>query len=133
MLSDPIADMLTRIRNATRTFKETVDIPASKFKEQLAHLLVKEGFVTSVERVRDDGMKFDVLRVTLRYGVKREQVIKHIERISRPGRRAYVSHENLPRIQRGLGLAVVSTSKGLLADRDARKEGVGGEVVCVLW
>ncbi|WP_161883358.1 30S ribosomal protein S8 [Deinococcus alpinitundrae] len=133
MLSDPIADMLTRIRNATRTFKETVDIPASKFKEQLAHLLVKEGFVTAVERVRDDGMKFDVLRVTLRYGVKREQVIKHIERISRPGRRAYVSHENLPRIQRGLGLAVVSTSKGLLADRDARKEGVGGEVVCVLW
>ena len=133
MLSDPIADMLTRIRNATRTFKETVDIPASKFKEQLAHLLVKEGFITAVERVRDEGMKFDVLRVTLRYGVKREQVIKHIERISRPGRRAYVSHENLPRIQRGLGLAVVSTSKGLLADRDARKEGVGGEVVCVLW
>ncbi|GAA4016829.1 30S ribosomal protein S8 [Deinococcus rubellus] len=133
MLSDPIADMLTRIRNATRTFKETVDIPASKFKEQLAHLLVKEGFVTAVERVRDEGMRFDVLRVTLRYGHKREQVIKHIERISRPGRRAYVSHENLPRIQRGLGLAVVSTSKGLLADRDARKEGVGGEVVCVLW
>ena len=133
MLSDPIADMLTRIRNATRTYKETVDIPASKFKEQLAELLVKEGFVASVERTRDEGMKFDVLRVTLRYGVKREQVIKHIERVSRPGRRAYVSHENLPRIQRGLGLAVVSTSKGLLADRDARKEGVGGEVVCVLW
>ncbi|AWN22093.1 30S ribosomal protein S8 [Deinococcus irradiatisoli] len=133
MLSDPIADMLTRIRNATRTYKETVDIPASKFKEQLAQLLVKEGYVSSVQRVRDEGMKFDVLRVTLRYGHKREQVIKHIERISRPGRRAYVSHENLPRIQRGLGLAVVSTSKGLLADRDARKEGVGGEVVCVLW
>ncbi|WP_420594733.1 30S ribosomal protein S8 [Deinococcus sp.] len=133
MLSDPIADMLTRIRNATRTYKETVDIPASKFKEQLAHLLVKEGFVASVERTRDEGMKFDVLRVTLRYGHKREQVIKHIERISRPGRRSYVSHDNLPRIQRGLGLAVVSTSKGLLADRDARKEGVGGEVVCVLW
>ncbi len=133
MLSDPIADMLTRIRNATRTYKETVDIPASKFKEQLAKLLVKEGYVSGMERVRDEGMKFDVLRVTLRYGVKREQVIKHIERVSRPGRRSYVSHENLPRIQRGLGLAVVSTSKGLLADRDARKEGVGGEVVCVLW
>lgn len=133
MLSDPIADMLTRIRNATRTYKETVDIPASKFKEQLAQLLVKEGYIASVERVRDEGAKFDVLRLTLRYGEKREQVIKHIERVSRPGRRAYVSHENLPRIQRGLGLAVVSTSKGLLADRDARKEGVGGEVVCVLW
>ncbi|AZI42800.1 30S ribosomal protein S8 [Deinococcus psychrotolerans] len=133
MLSDPIADMLTRIRNATRTYKETVDVPASKFKEQLAQLLVKEGFVASAERVRDEGMKFDVLRLTLRYGNKREQVIKHIERISRPGRRAYVSHDNLPRIQRGLGVAIVSTSKGLLADRDARKEGVGGEVVCVLW
>ncbi len=133
MLSDPIADMLTRIRNATRTYKETVDIPASNFKEQLAQLLVKEGYIASAERVRDEGAKFDVLRLTLRYGEKREQVIKHIERISRPGRRAYVSHENLPRIQRGLGLAVVSTSKGLLADREARKEGVGGEVVCVLW
>jgi small subunit ribosomal protein S8 len=74
-----------------------------------------------------------VLRVTLKYGQKREQVIKHIERVSRPGRRAYVSAENLPRIQRGLGLAVVSTSKGLLPDREARKQGVGGEVVCVLW
>ena len=91
MLSDPIADMLTRIRNATRTHKETVDIPASKFKEELARLLVREGYVQSVERTRPEGQKFDVLRVTLKYGDKREQVIKHIERISRPGRRAYVS------------------------------------------
>ncbi|MFC4456610.1 30S ribosomal protein S8 [Deinococcus sonorensis] len=133
MLSDPIADMLTRIRNATRGHKEIVDVPASKFKEQLGHLLVKEGYLASCERVRDEGMKFDVLRLTLKYGAKREQVIKHIERISRPGRRAYVSHEHLPRIQRGLGLAVVSTSHGLLADRDARKQGIGGELVCVLW
>ena len=133
MLSDPIADMLTRIRNATRTHKETVNIPASKFKEQLANVLVQEGYVQSVERLRPEGEKFDVLRVTLKYGVKREQVIKHIERISRPGRRAYVSADNLPRIQRGLGLAVVSTSRGLLPDREARKQGVGGEVICVLW
>ncbi|MFD2609823.1 30S ribosomal protein S8 [Deinococcus taklimakanensis] len=133
MLSDPIADMLTRIRNATRTHKETVDIPASKFKEQLAHLLVKEGYVASVERTRLEGAPADTLRVTLKYGAKREQVIKHIERVSRPGRRAYVSAENLPRIQRGLGVAVVSTSKGLLPDREARKLGVGGEVICVLW
>lgn len=133
MLSDPIADMLTRIRNATRVHKESVDIPASKFKEQLAQLLVREGYVASCERTRDEGAKFDVLRLTLKYGAKREQVIKHIERISRPGRRAYVSHENLPRIQKGLGLAVVSTSHGLLADRDARKQGVGGEVICVVW
>lgn len=133
MLSDPIADMLTRIRNATRGHKDTVDIPASKFKEALAQVLVKEGFVSSVERVRPEGSEFDVLRVGLKYGPKREQVIKHIERISRPGRRAYVSAENLPRVRRGLGLAVVSTNKGLLSDRDARRERVGGEVICVLW
>ncbi|MCP2012889.1 small subunit ribosomal protein S8 [Deinococcus sp. HSC-46F16] len=133
MLSDPIADMLTRIRNATRTHKESVDIPASKFKEELARLLMREGYVANVERVRPEGQKFDVLRLTLKYGAKREQVIKHIERVSRPGRRAYVSAENLPRVQRGLGLAVVSTSKGLLPDREARQQGVGGEVVCVLW
>ncbi|AFZ68500.1 30S ribosomal protein S8 [Deinococcus peraridilitoris] len=133
MLSDPIADMLTRIRNATRVHKENVDVPASKFKEELAKLLVREGYIASVERVRDEGTKFDVLRLGLKYGNKREQVIKHIERISRPGRRAYVSHENLPRIHKGLGLAVVSTSKGLMADREARKAGIGGEVICVLW
>lgn len=133
MLSDPIADMLTRIRNATRGYKESVDVPASKFKEALAHLLLKEGFVSSVERVRPEGGNFDVLRIGLKYGPKREQVIKHIERVSRPGRRAYVSAENLPRVRRGLGLAVVSTSKGLLADRDARRERVGGEVICVVW
>ncbi|GGJ50623.1 30S ribosomal protein S8 [Deinococcus roseus] len=131
MLSDPIADMLTRIRNATRTYKDSVDVPASKFKEQIAKILVKEGYLTSYERVNEG--KFDVLRIQLKYGHKREQVIKHIERISRPGRRAYVNHEDLPRIHKGLGLAVVSTSKGLLADRDARKEGIGGEVICVIW
>ena len=133
MLSDPIADMLTRIRNATRVYKDTVDVPASKFKEELAKLLVREGYIASVERVRDEGSKFDVLRIALKYGAKREQVIKHIERISRPGRRAYMANDQLPRVQRGLGLAVVSTSQGLMADRDARRAGVGGEVVCVLW
>ncbi|MBB6100168.1 small subunit ribosomal protein S8 [Deinobacterium chartae] len=133
MLSDPIADMLTRIRNATRMFKESVDVPASKFKEELAKILVREGYLAGYERVKDAEGKFDVLRITLKYGAKREQVIKHIERVSRPGRRAYVAHEDLPRVQRGLGLAVVSTSKGLLADREARKAGVGGEVICVVW
>ena len=96
------------------------------------HMLVQEGYVASYERLLPEGQKFDVLRLTLKYGAKREQVIKHIERISRPGRRAYVSADNLPRIQRGLGVAVVSTSKGLLADRDARKQGVGGEVICLV-
>lgn len=133
MVSDPIADMLTRIRNATRGYKESVDVPASKFKEQLAKLLVKEGYIASVERLRPEGQQFDVLRLGLKYGARREQVIKHIERVSRPGRRAYLSADRLPRVRNGMGLAVVSTSKGLLPDREARKEGVGGEVICVLW
>lgn len=133
MVSDPIADMLTRIRNATRGYKETVDVPASKFKEQLAKLLVKEGYVASVERLRPEGQQFDVLRLGLKYGERREQVIKHIERVSRPGRRAYLSAERLPRVRNGMGLAVVSTSKGLLPDREARRQGVGGEVICVIW
>ncbi len=133
MTSDPIADMLTRIRNGTRVYKESVDIPASKFKERLAQVLLSEGYVSSVERVKDDAGKFDVLRVGLKYGHRREQVIKHIERISRPGRRAYVAHEDLPRIHKGLGVAIISTSQGLLPDREARKLGVGGEVVCVLY
>ena len=133
MLSDPIADMLTRIRNATRVHKESVDVPASKFKEQLAHLLAREGYLSTVERLRPEGARFDVLRLGLRYGAKREQVIKHIERVSRPGRRAYVAHDNLPRVQKGLGLAVVSTSRGLLPDREARSVGVGGEVICLVW
>jgi small subunit ribosomal protein S8 len=132
MLSDPIADMLTRIRNAVNGYKESVDIPASKFKEQLAKVLLAEGFVKSVERVKlENG--FEIIRVGLKYGAKREQVIKSIKRISRPGRRAYVSNENIPRIHRGLGIAVVSTSKGLMVDREARKLGVGGEVVCEVW
>jgi small subunit ribosomal protein S8 len=132
MLSDPIADMLTRIRNAVNGYKESVDIPASKFKEQLAGVLLAEGFVKTVERIKlENG--FEIIRVGLKYGAKREQVIKSIKRVSRPGRRAYVSHENLPRIHRGLGIAVVSTSKGLMVDREARKMGIGGEVVCEVW
>ena len=132
MLSDPIADMLTRIRNAVNGYKESVDIPASKFKEQLANVLLGEGFVKSVERVKLES-GFEIIRVGLKYGAKREQVIKSIKRVSRPGRRAYVSNENLPRIHRGLGIAVVSTSKGLMVDREARKMGIGGEVVCEVW
>ena len=132
MLSDPIADMLTRIRNAVNGYKESVDSPASKFKEQLAGVLLAEGFVKSVERIKlENG--FEIIRVGLKYGAKREQVIKSIKRVSRPGRRAYVSNENLPRIHRGLGIAVVSTSKGLMVDREARKMGIGGEVVCEVW
>jgi small subunit ribosomal protein S8 len=132
MLSDPIADMLTRIRNAVRGYKETVDIPASKFKERIAHILEKEGYVKGVERVKLE-TGFEVIRVGLKYGAKREPVIKSITRISRPGRRAYVTSENLPKIHAGLGMSIVSTSKGLMVDRDARKSGIGGEVICEVW
>jgi small subunit ribosomal protein S8 len=132
MLTDPIADMLTRIRNANSGHKESVDVPASKFKEQIAKILEAEGYIKSVERVKLES-GFDAIRIGLKYGAKRELVIKSIKRISRPGRRAYVSSENLPKIRAGLGIAIVSTSKGLMVDRDARKSGVGGEVICEVW
>ncbi|RIH84142.1 30S ribosomal protein S8 [Meiothermus luteus] len=131
MLSDPIADMLTRIRNAVQVYKESVDVPASKFKEQIARILVQEGFIRRVERIEVEGKP--VLRLYLKYGPRREKVIQHIRRVSRPGRRVYVTAENLPKVRRGLGLAIVSTSKGLLPDREARKLGVGGEVICEVW
>jgi small subunit ribosomal protein S8 len=132
MHSDPVADMLTRIRNGCTVYKEYIDVPASKFKERLAKVLEQEGYVKSVERM-DGPDGFPVLRIGLKYGPRREQVIKYIQRVSRPGRRAYVSHTNLPRVHRGLGIAVVSTSRGLMVDREARKLGVGGEVVCEIW
>ncbi|RDI95854.1 30S ribosomal protein S8 [Meiothermus sp. QL-1] len=131
MLSDPIADMLTRIRNGVMVYKESVDVPASKFKEAIARILVEEGFLRRVERIEVDGKP--VLRLFLKYGPRREKVIQHIRRISRPGRRVYVTAENLPRVRRGLGLAIISTSKGLMPDREARKLGVGGEVICEVW
>jgi small subunit ribosomal protein S8 len=132
MVSDPIGDMLTRIRNAVRGYKESVDVPASKFKERIAQILETEGYIKSVERVKLE-TGFDVIRIGLKYGVKREQVIKSISRVSRPGRRAYVTSENIPKIHAGLGIAIVSTSKGLMVDRDARKQRVGGEVICEVW
>lgn len=131
MLSDPIADMLTRIRNGLVVHKDLVDVPASKFKQEIANILVKEGFLKSVEKLEVEGKPF--LRLALKYGPRREKVIQHIQRVSRPGRRVYVTAENVPNVRRGLGVAIVSTSKGLLPDREARKLGVGGEVICEVW
>ncbi len=138
MWSDPIADMLTRIRNATRVYKETTDIPASRFKEEILKVLVREGFIRGYERVEVDGKP--VLRVYLKYGKRRpgpdprpEQVINHIRRISKPGRRVYVGVKEIPWVRRGLGIAILSTSKGVLTDREARKLGVGGELICEVW
>lgn len=131
MTSDPIADMLTRIRNALMVHKDSVDVPASRFKESIVNLLVREGFLKGYEKVEADGKP--ILRLALKYGARREQVIQHIRRISRPGRRVYVAADEVPVVRRGLGMAIISTSKGVLIDREARKLGVGGELICEVW
>ncbi|PZA05716.1 MULTISPECIES: 30S ribosomal protein S8 [unclassified Meiothermus] len=131
MNSDPIADMLTRIRNALIVYKESVDVPASRFKEEIARILVREGFLKGYEKVEVEGKP--VLRLALKYGPRREQVIRHIRRVSRPGRRVYVTAGQVPVVRKGLGMAIISTSKGVLVDREARKLGVGGELICEVW
>ena len=131
MLSDPIADMLNRIRTAGSIGSESVDIPASKFKRALAELLVREGYLKSAEQVEQDGRQF--IRVGLKYGPKRSPLINSLTRVSRPGRRAYANATHVPVVRGGLGVAVISTSQGLMVDRDARRKNVGGEVVCEVW
>lgn len=128
MLTDPISDLLTRIRNGSAKFMDAVDVPHSNLKEAIAKILEREGYVARVERVTEG--KFPVIRVTLKYGRGREQVIKRIERVSRPGRRVYVSASEVPVVQNGLGIAILTTSKGLLVDREARRRKLGGEVLC---
>jgi len=129
-LSDPIADMLTRIRNATRVRRGTVNIRASGICQNVAKVLKDEGYIEDYARV-DDG-KQGILRIYLRYGPKGEQVISEIRRVSKPGRRVYSSVEELPRPMDGLGVAIVSTSRGVLSDRRCREEKVGGEVLCTV-
>lgn len=131
MNTDPIADMLTRIRNANLVSHETVSMPASKLKVELAKLLKSEGFITDYE-VKDDA-KFKVLSITLKYDEKHKPVISKLERISKPGLRSYSKAKNLPQVLGGMGVAIVSTSKGLLTDRKARKENLGGEVLCYIY
>ena len=130
-VQDKIADMLTRIRNANMVSHETVEIPSSKLKVELAKLLKSEGFIDGYE-VKEDG-KFKVLVVTLKYDERRKPVITKLERISKPGLRNYCKAKNLPKVLGGLGIAIVSTSKGLLTDRKARKENIGCEVLCYVY
>lgn len=130
-MTDSIADMLTRIRNANMVSHETVEIPASKLKIELAKLLKSEGFIADYE-VKEDG-KFKSIVVTLKYDERRKPVISKLERISKPGLRSYSKAKNLPKVLGGLGVAIVSTSKGLLTDRKARKENIGGEVLCYIY
>ena len=130
-MTDPIADMLTRIRNANQVSHTTVDIPSSKLKVQLAKLLKEEGYITDYEE-KTVG-KFKVLTITLKYDAKNKPIITKLERVSKPGLRNYSKAKNLPKVLGGMGIAVVSTSKGLLTDRKARKDNLGGEVICYVY
>ena len=131
MRSDPIADLLTRIRNASRAEHEKVDIPASRLKIRIAELLKEEGFIKNFRVLEDD--KQSMLRVYLKYGPANEKMITGLVRVSTPGRRIYVTHDKIPSILAGMGVAIVSTSRGVVTDRDARKQKVGGEVLAYVW
>lgn len=131
MNTDPIADMLTRIRNANQVSHKEVEMPASNLKVELAKLLKSEGYISDYS-VKEVG-KFKVLNVALKYDTENNPVITNLQRVSKPGLRTYSKAKNLPQVLGGMGIAVVSTSKGLLTDRKARKENIGGEVVCYIW
>ena len=131
VLTDTIADMLTRIRNILMIKGETVEIPASKEKQAIAEILLNEGYIKSYEVV--DNGKYKTIVVTLKYGAKGEKVIQGLKRISKPGLRVYVSADKLPKVINGLGIAIVSTNKGIITDKKARELNVGGEVLCYVW
>ena len=130
-ITDPIADMLTRIRNASAAGHDTVDIPASKMKKAIAQILLDEGYVRTYQLI-DDGTQ-GIIRVTLKYGPSREKTITGLRRVSRPGLRVYAGADELPRVLRGLGIAIISTSKGVMTDKAARTGNVGGEVLAFVW
>jgi small subunit ribosomal protein S8 len=130
VMTDPIADMLTRIRNANQMKHEKVDIPASKLKKEVLELLKKEGYIVSVQVVNNKPQ--DILRVTLKY-MQNDRVVKGLKRISKPGLRVYAKNNEIPKVLNGLGIAVISTSQGVMTDRDARKLKVGGEILAYIW
>ncbi len=131
-MSDPIADMLTRIRNANTAKHDTVDVPSSKMKLAIADILLKEGYIRKYDLI-DEG-SFKTIRITLKYGAdKNEKIISGIKRISKPGLRVYAGSEDLPKVLGGLGIAIISTNKGVLTDKEARAQGVGGEVLAFVW
>ncbi len=131
VMTDPIADMLTRVRNASHARHEQVDIPASRVKEAVARILREEGFIQGYERIEEGPQ--GILRVHLKYGQDRKRVLMGLRRISRPGLRVYARKDQMPRVLGGLGIAVVSTSKGIVTDAEARRLGLGGEVLCYIW
>ena len=131
VMTDPIADMLTRIRNANHAKHEFVDIPASKIKKEIANILLEEGYIKGFDVI--DDRKQGIIRIELKYQQNKERVITGIKRISKPGLRVYVGKEDTPKVLGGLGIAIISTSKGIVTDKKARKQGVGGEVICYVW
>ena len=130
-ITDTIADMLTRIRNANSAKHPTVDVPASNMKKQIAQILVDEGYIKNFKVIDDD--KQGVIRITLKYTENKSQVITGLRRISKPGLRIYSNSKDMPKVMKGLGIAIVSTSKGIMTDREARKNNVGGEVLAFVW
>jgi len=130
-MTDPIADLLTRVRNANLVYHDKVEIPASRTKKAIAEIFKKEGFIKDCEFI-DDG-KQGIIRIYLKYGPNREKVITGLKRISKPGLRVYAKKDEVPKVLGGLGIAIISTSKGIMTDKDARKVGLGGEVICYVW
>jgi small subunit ribosomal protein S8 len=130
-MTDPIADMLTRIRNALMVNKETVEIPASNMKKAIAEIMLKEGYVSDVKYV-DEGVVGTIV-ITLKYAGKRKSVINGLQRVSKPGLRAYANVEKMPKVMDGLGIAIISTKKGVMTDKQAKAANVGGEVLCYIW
>lgn len=131
VMTDPIADFLTRIRNANTFYHDKVEAPASKVKKAIANILKDEGFVRECEFIEDG--KQGIIRVHLKYGANKERVITGLKRISKPGLRVYARKDNVPKVLGGLGIAIISTSRGFMSDKRARKEGLGGEVICYIW
>ena len=131
-MTDPVADMLTRIRNANTAGHASVDIPASKIKKNIAEILVKEGYIKGFEVVEGESVQ-PIISVEMKYGAGKSKVISGIKRISKPGLKVYAQKDELPKVLGGLGIAIISTSKGLVTDKEARALGVGGEVICYVW
>lgn len=130
-ITDPIADLLTRIRNASSAKHETVEVPASKMKKAIVEILFEEGYIKKFEVIDDE--RQGVIKIWLKYGEGKKQVISGIKRVSKPGLRVYANKEDMPRVLKGLGIAIVSTSKGIMTDKQARRENVGGEVLAFVW
>ncbi len=132
-MTDPIADLLARVRNAHMAKHDRLDIPASRLKEEVCKILENEGFIRSVKRLREEGALNDTLRIYLRYSTDGQPAINYVERLSKPGRRLYKRADEITEVRNGLGMAIVSTSQGLLSDKQARERRVGGELLCLLW